>query len=40
MNPLDLFSLVSAVNNGWTFAAFAIVLAVWLWLHLRRKDSP
>jgi hypothetical protein len=31
------FTALPAVQNGWTFAAFLILLAVWLWLSRRRN---
>ena len=38
MKPTDLISLLPAVNNGWAFAAFVIVVV--LWLCLGRRDAP
>jgi hypothetical protein len=38
MKPTDLIPLLPAVNNGWAFAAFVIVVAVTL--YLRRRDGP
>jgi len=38
MKPTDWIPLIAAVNNGWTLAAFAVFLAVWL--YLRSKDAP
>lgn len=31
MKPADLVTLLPAVNNGWTFAAFVIVVVVTLY---------
>jgi hypothetical protein len=36
MNPAALFSMLSAVNNGWAFAAFLILVALYLW----HRDGP
>ncbi|MET4323712.1 hypothetical protein ABIC02_007502 [Bradyrhizobium sp. RT5a] len=30
MKLTDLVTLLPAINNGWSFAAFAIGMAVWL----------
>jgi hypothetical protein len=38
MRPTDLFALLPAVNNGWAFAAFVIVMAVTL--YFSRRDAP
>jgi hypothetical protein len=38
MKPADWIPLVAAVNNGWTFAAFAVVVG--MWLYFRWTDSP
>jgi hypothetical protein len=38
MKPVDLITLLPAVNNGWAFAAFVVVVAVSL--YLGRRDSP
>jgi hypothetical protein len=35
MKPTDLIPLISAINNGWAFAAFIVVVAVWLYLRQR-----
>jgi hypothetical protein len=32
MKPTDLLPLLPAINNGWTFAAFVLVLAVSVYL--------
>lgn len=37
MNPAALFAMLAAVNNGWAFAAFVILLAV---LYVSRRDAP
>jgi hypothetical protein len=37
MKLTDLIALISAVNNGWAFAAFVIVLVVSL--YYRRRDE-
>jgi hypothetical protein len=31
MKPTDLLPLLPAVNNGWAFAAFVILVAIWLY---------
>ena len=36
MKPAELIALLLAVNNGWSFAAFVIVIAMSLWLPGRR----
>jgi hypothetical protein len=36
MKLIDWIPLVTAVNNGWSFAALALVLVAWL--YVRRKD--
>jgi hypothetical protein len=33
MKIIDLFSILPAVTNGWTFAAFIVVVVVWLRSH-------
>lgn len=38
MKPTDLISLIPAVNNGWTFAAFVVVALVWLCVS--RREVP
>lgn len=38
MKPTDVIALLPAVNNGWAFAAFVIVVV--LWLYLGRRDVP
>jgi hypothetical protein len=38
MKPTDLIPLLPAVNNGWAFAAFVIIVAVMLCL--QRRDGP
>jgi hypothetical protein len=38
MIPTSLIALLPAVNNGWAFAAFVIVVAVSLYLD--RRDAP
>jgi hypothetical protein len=38
MKPTDLIPLLPAINNGWAFAAFLIVIAVYL--YFRRPDEP
>jgi hypothetical protein len=38
MKPTDLISLLPAINNGWAFAAFVIVILAWLYL-ARRGSS-
>jgi hypothetical protein len=35
MKPTDLIALLPAINNGWAFAAFIIVVLVWLYLTRR-----
>jgi hypothetical protein len=36
MSPAALFSMLPAVNNGWAFAAFLILVALYLW----HRDGP
>jgi len=31
LKPTDLLPLLPAINNGWTFAAFVVVVAVWIY---------
>jgi hypothetical protein len=38
MNPAALIAMLAAVNNGWAFAAFVLLLAVWL--YCGRRDAP
>lgn len=38
MKPTDLITLLPAVNNGWAFAAFVLVIVVTL--YLGRRDAP
>lgn len=38
MKPTDWIAVLPAVNNGWTFAAFLVVVA--LTLYFGRKDAP
>ncbi|MFK4719745.1 hypothetical protein ABIE89_000845 [Bradyrhizobium niftali] len=38
MKPSDLMTLLPAINNGWTFAAFIVVVLVTL--YLGRRDAP
>lgn len=38
MKPTDLLPLLPAINNGWAFAAFVVVVAVTL--YFGRRDSP
>ncbi len=38
MKPADWIALLPAVNNGWSFAAFVIVVAVTLFF--RSRDIP
>jgi hypothetical protein len=38
MNPTALIAMLAAVNNGWAFAAFVLLLAVWL--YCGRRDAP
>ncbi len=38
MKPTDLVALIPTVTNGWTFAAFIVGLAVWLYVN--RRDAP
>jgi hypothetical protein len=36
MKPTDLIAVLPAINNGWAFAAFVIVVTMWLYLHRQR----
>jgi hypothetical protein len=38
MKPADWIALLPAVNNGWAFAAFIILMAVTL--YFGRRDEP
>jgi hypothetical protein len=38
MKLTDLLALLPAVNNGWAFAAFVIVIVARL--YLSRRDTP
>lgn len=38
MKPSDLIALLPAINNGWAFAAFVLLIA--LTLYLGRRDAP
>lgn len=38
MNPAALIAMLAAVNNGWAFAAFVLLLAVSL--YFGRRDAP
>jgi hypothetical protein len=38
MKPIDLLALLPAINNGWAFAAFVIVVAVTLYFN--RRGTP
>jgi hypothetical protein len=38
MKPADLFPLLGAVNSGWTFAAFVVIVGVYL--YVGRRDTP
>jgi hypothetical protein len=38
MKPADWIALFPAVNNGWAFAAFVVVMAVTL--YFGRRDAP
>ena len=38
MKPADWIALLPAVNNGWAFAAFVILMAVTL--YFGRRDEP
>jgi hypothetical protein len=38
MKPTDWIALLPAVNNGWAFAAFVILIAVTL--YFGRRDGP
>jgi hypothetical protein len=31
MKPTDLLPLLPTVNNGWAFAAFLILVAIWFY---------
>lgn len=35
MKPTDLLPLLAAIDNGWAFAAFVVVVAVTLYLGRR-----
>jgi len=37
MKPTDWFLVIAAFNNGWTFAAFTVFVAVWLYLKMRPR---
>ncbi len=37
MKPTDLIPLLPAVNNGWAFAAFVIIAALWLCFGRRQQ---
>jgi hypothetical protein len=37
MKPTELITLLLAVNNGWAFAAFLIVIALSLYLNRRAR---
>lgn len=38
MKPTDLIALLPAINNGWAFAAFVVLILVTL--YLGRRDAP
>jgi hypothetical protein len=38
MKPTDLIAVLPAINNGWAFAAFVLVVLVTL--YLGRRDAP
>ena len=38
MKPADWIALFPAINNGWAFSAFVIVVVVTL--YLGRRDGP
>jgi hypothetical protein len=38
MKPSELIALLPAINNGWAFAAFVLVVLVTL--YLGRRDAP
>lgn len=38
MNPAAVFAMLAAVNNGWAFAAFVILLVVSI--YFGRRDGP
>ena len=38
MKFFDLVILLSAINNKWAFAAFLVIIAVWL--YFERQDAP
>jgi membrane protein implicated in regulation of membrane protease activity len=38
MKPADWIALLPAVNNGWAFAAFVVVVVVSL--YFGRRDGP
>jgi hypothetical protein len=38
MKPSDLITLLPAINNGWAFAAFVLVVLVTL--YLGHRDAP
>jgi len=35
MKPTDLLPLLPAVDNGWAFAAFVVLMLVWLYWERR-----
>jgi hypothetical protein len=38
MKPTDWIAILPAINNGWTFAAFIVVIGISL--YFSRRDAP
>lgn len=39
MKPSDLIPLLPVIDNGWTFAAFVIVVLLWLYASRREPTK-